>query len=197
MPLLEPLQAKNILPELLNQRFLWYESYHHYDDWKSTMTAAFDQFNLLEIPSEKKDQAKLFFKDYSMNRRIPQGVFPDAKSPRFVLRHQDTTPELAKALKADDYTKYERSPMASMVEAELERNAQCQQISVDLKVLTNLQNIKHGLKSDATDHQICDLLFAKLTFTDALIDAHLKDASSGSASFAERDAESYRKFIDA
>ena len=46
----EPLQPKSIIPELLNQRFLWYESYHHYEDWEQKMKATYDQFNLLELP---------------------------------------------------------------------------------------------------------------------------------------------------
>ena len=36
------LLPKSILPELLNQRFLWYESYHHYDDWETKMKASYD-----------------------------------------------------------------------------------------------------------------------------------------------------------
>jgi len=39
--------------------------------------------------------------------------------------------------------------------------------------MTNLQNIKHSMKADLADQQICDILFNKLSFTDKLIEAHL------------------------
>lgn len=59
-----------------------------------------------------------------------------------------------------------------------------------------MQNVKHGLKSDATDYQICDLLFNKFSFTDKLIQEHLEGTRAGSATFVERDPESYRRFIE-
>lgn len=70
-------------------------------------------------------------------------------------------------------------------------------MSQEITVLCNLQNVKHGLKSDATDHQICDLLFNKFSFTDKLIEEHLGGSRDGSASFVERDPQSYRRFIEA
>ena len=82
----EALSPKSILPELLNQKFLWYESYHHYDDWEQKMKATYDQFNLLELPKRGgKDAPTIYFDPVNFNRRIPNGIFPDAKSPRVVL----------------------------------------------------------------------------------------------------------------
>ena len=65
--------------------------------------------------------------------------------------------------------------MQTMVNNELVKNGQLVHtgISADLKTITNLQAIKHGLKVDASDHQICDWLFSKLTFTEKLIAEHL------------------------
>ena len=42
---------KSIVPELINQRFMWVEDYHHYSDWRSKQQSVFDNFNLLVVPS--------------------------------------------------------------------------------------------------------------------------------------------------
>ena len=57
------------------------------------------------------------------------------------------------------------------------------------------------MKSDLTDHKICDTLFNQFDFTDKLIEAHLashagEKVKKGSATMLERDAEAYRQFID-
>ena len=83
------LAPKSILPELLNQKFLWYDSYHHYEDWESQMKESYDQFNLLELP-QSKDQASIYFNENQFKRRVPKGIFPDARGPRTVLRPPGT-----------------------------------------------------------------------------------------------------------
>ena len=199
------LTPKSVLPELLNHKFLLYDGYHQYSDWEPKMRAAYDQLNLMELPSHHKDQASLNFVDHNDSmRRIPKGIFPDARKPRIVLRPPGS--ELAcdaHALgsKLDEMTKFERSPIQTMVNQELEKNMQIADkvLSEDIQIMTNLQNIKHSMKSDLTDQQICDYLFDKLSFTDKLIDAHLSETQSmgdGRITFIERDAESYRKFMD-
>ena len=65
-----------------------------------------------------------------------------------------------------------------------------------MKAIVNLQSIKHSLKSDLTDGEICALLFENLSFTDKLISEHLSQTSQGSAVFVERDAESFRQFLN-
>ncbi len=89
-------------------------------------------------------------------RRIPKGIFPDARKPRIVLRPPGS--ELAcdaHALdsKLDEMTKFERSPIQTMVNQELEKNMQIADkvLSEDIQIITNLQNIKHSMKSDLTD----------------------------------------------
>ena len=56
------------------------------------------------------------------------------------------------------------------------------------------------MKSDLDDHQICDFLLNKLSFTDLLIEAHLnlKNSNEGEsqAKFIKRDAENYRNFVN-
>ena len=65
--------------------------------------------------------------------------------------------------------------MKTMVKEELHRNADLasKTLSKEMQAITNLQNIKHSLKSDLPDQTICDYLFNKLSFTDKLIEAHL------------------------
>jgi len=70
-------------------------------------------------------------------------------------------------------------------------------MTIEMQAICNLQSIKHSLKSDLTDHEICSMLFNSLTFTDKLIESHLSGVrSEGNAVFVERDAESYRRFLD-
>jgi len=122
------LSPKSILPELLNQKFLWFDSYHHYDDWESKMKASYDQFNLLEIPATNKDTPTLYFHSQDYKRRIPRGIFPDAEGPRVVLQppgsELETINEKDVRSMLDPLTKYERSPMQTMVRNELFRNTE-------------------------------------------------------------------------
>jgi len=48
------LYKKSLVPELLNQRFLWVDDYFHYDDWRAKQKSVFDNFNLLVIPTSNK-----------------------------------------------------------------------------------------------------------------------------------------------
>ena len=122
------LLPKSILPELLNQKFLWYESYHHYGDWEQKMKETYDQFNLLELPQKGgKDAPKLYFDPVSFNRRIPNGIFPDARSPRVVLMPPGSELELSvneREVKSslDEMTRFERSPLDTMIRNELLKN---------------------------------------------------------------------------
>ena len=62
-----------------------------------------------------------------------------------------------------------------MVKNELQRNLEVtgQELSSEMKTITNLQSIKHSLKSDLADDENCSMLFNNLQFTDQLIDEHL------------------------
>jgi len=87
MPVTETadLAPKSILPELLNHKFLWFEHYHQYKDWEAKMRESYDQFNLMELP-QKKDTPTLYFDPNDYKRRVPKGIFPDARRSRKVLR---------------------------------------------------------------------------------------------------------------
>lgn len=51
---------KSIIPEIINQRFMWVDDYFHYQDWKNKLKETYDNFNLLVIPRHK-DTPKFFF----------------------------------------------------------------------------------------------------------------------------------------
>jgi hypothetical protein len=46
---------KNIVPEIVNQKFMWNDDYFHYEDWEQKMKQTFDSFNLLVVPRNDKD----------------------------------------------------------------------------------------------------------------------------------------------
>lgn len=86
-----------------------------------------------------------------------------------------------------------------MINNEMQRNNQVafEPLTTEMQTIVNLQSIKHSLKSDLNDGEICSMLFDNLSFTDKLIEAHLANTNGeGSATFVERDAESYRRFLN-
>lgn len=72
---------KSLVPELINQKFMWVDDYFHYSDWKSKQQAVFDNFNLLVVP-QATSADKFFFDRDAHCRRVPQGVFPHATHKR-------------------------------------------------------------------------------------------------------------------
>jgi hypothetical protein len=70
-------------------------------------------------------------------------------------------------------------------------------VSNNLSFMTNLSNIKQGLKQDYSDKEILDLILVNTQFTDALIKDHLRvtqQPSPKDMQYAPRDAQSYRQF---
>ena len=70
---------------------------------------------------------------------------------------------------SDAINTFEKDPFKSLVEKELQRSKTLGPLKPELTFMTNLQNIKQGLKSDYSDKQILDLLLVNLSFTDELI----------------------------
>ena len=51
LPQIAGLQTKkSLVPEIINQKFMWVDDYFHYDDWGAAQKATFDSFNLLSVP---------------------------------------------------------------------------------------------------------------------------------------------------
>lgn len=77
---------KSIVPEMINQRFMWVDDYFHYDDWKLKQKEVFDNFNLLVVPTTASSEQDKFFHDKDhLSRRIPQGVFPYPNQKRQLM----------------------------------------------------------------------------------------------------------------
>lgn len=91
------------------------------------MRGAFDQFNLMELPANRADQPSVHFNAHDFNRRVPKGIFPDARRPRTVLCPPGSALEVnSQELESahDPMTRYERNPMQAMVKSELVRNGE-------------------------------------------------------------------------
>ena len=56
---------KNIVPEIINQKFMWVDDYFHYEDWETAQKETFDSFNLLVVP--RKDNEYKYFYDRGNN----------------------------------------------------------------------------------------------------------------------------------
>ena len=101
----------------------------------------------------------------------------------------------------DDFVLFEREPYKVMVIQELKKAETLSPIDEDTSFITNLQNIKQGLKSDFSDKEILNTILVNMNFTDQLIEEHLKlkkggDSKPAQARFVPRDADKYRKFVE-
>ena len=128
---------KSIVPEMINQRFMWVDDYFHYDDWKTKQKAVFDNFNLLVVPVGK--EANKFFFDGNA-RRVPQGVFPHASHKRQLLAPpaSATVTDMLRSKHHDEYVLFEKEPFKAMVVTELKKALTLQEIDDETSMITNL-----------------------------------------------------------
>ena len=61
---------KNLIPEMMNQRFMWVDDYFHYKDWEEKMRSSYDSFNLMVVPRKDNDY-KYFFNSATDRRIVP------------------------------------------------------------------------------------------------------------------------------
>jgi hypothetical protein len=113
----------------------------------------------------------------------------------------NTVTELLSSKNHDDFVLFEKEPYKMMVINELKKAETLSPIDEDTSMITNLQNIKQGLKSDYSDKEILNTILTNMNFTDQLIEEHLKvkkagDSKNAKARFVPRDAEKYRNFIE-
>ena len=109
--------------------------------------------------------------------------------------------ELLSSKNHDDFVLFEKEPFKMMVINELKKAETLQPIDEDTSMITNLQNIKQGLKSDYSDKEILNTILVNMNFTEQLIEEHLKlrkdgKPTSSQTRFVPRDAEKYRKFVE-
>ena len=84
-----------------------------------------------------------------------------------------------------------------LVRKELMRSADLVELDENVSFITNLTNIKQGLKNDYTDKEILDLILVNSSFTDSLITDHLRvtQAPGKDLEYAARDPQAYRQFV--
>jgi len=99
----------------------------------------------------------------------------------------------------DTLNQFEREPFKMMVKKEQARSQGLQPINEDVSFMTNLNNIKQGLKQDYSDKEILDMILVNSDFTDKLIGDHLRTTSrekkENSTKFVSRDPKKYRDFV--
>lgn len=97
----------------------------------------------------------------------------------------------------DTLNQFEKDPFKMMVMKEQNRSATLEPITPDVSFVTNLNNIKQGLKQDYSDKEILDVILKNSSFTDKLIDEHLRSTqkSDSAVKYAPRDAGKYRDFV--
>ena len=133
---------------------MWVDDYFHYKDWEQAQKEVFDSFNLLVVP-RKEGEYKYFYNRGTHQRLVPQGIFPSPNAKRHLLKpsvHQYAA-ELQEFQDRgnDTVTLFEKDPMKFMVLKEEDRSSQMKGLSRDVSFITNLQNLKQGLKSDYSD----------------------------------------------
>jgi hypothetical protein len=167
---------KSLVPEMINQRFMWVDDYFHYSDWKSKQQQVFDNFNLLCLPAPGAHEDKFFFDKDSQARRVPEGVFPWPNHKRQLMLPSANHSLTQDFLKGghDELVLFEKEPYKMMVLRELNKAESLAPIDDDTSFITNLQNVKQGLKSDFSDKEILSTILLKLGFTDQLIEEHLR-----------------------
>jgi len=135
---------------------------------------------------------------------VPLGIFPHPDGKRTVMTptvdgHAAELTELKKRGN-DSVNIFEKDPMKYLVHKEQLRSSQMRAVNHEIAFMTNLQNLKQGLKSDYSDKQVLDTILGNSGFTDGLITEHLRSGPSGvrqQGKFLARDPTAYRDFIKA
>ena len=69
------------------------------------------------------------------------------------------------------FAQFDADLMEDMLAGEMQQ--EMKPISSEVEMITNLQNIKQGLKADFSDAEIIKTVLLNLDFTEALISEHL------------------------
>jgi len=181
---------KNIGPEIIDINFMLLNDYAHYKDWKATLKKYYDGLNLLTIEPKHN---YLFSEP-----RIDCGIFPDMKEYRKIdMLHIPIDTRIKPMEK-------EKSPMLYLAKKEMQKEMWNKQIPVEVKMMANLLNIKHGLKVNYPYSEIMSMILS-FDFIQALIKEHLGEETiiDKDAIFIPRDPgkfnkqliESYKNFL--
>lgn len=66
----------------------------------------------------------------------------------------------------DEFVLFEKDPYKMMVLKELEKSKTLKELNTDVSLITNLQNLKQGLKANYTDSEVLNMILLNLSFTD-------------------------------
>ena len=137
---------------------------------------------------------------------MPQGIFPNPNEKRQLL--QPTIYEAvgedkrAKSLQVDEINAFQQNSMETMVRKEQARSASLEPLTENVSFMTNLQNLKQGLKQDYSDAEILNFMLTCCDFSDKLIEEHLasgKRQSDNQAAqntkYLDRDPAMFREFM--
>jgi len=78
----------------------------------------------------------------------------------------NTLTEVLRNKNHDEYVQFEKEPFKMMVINELKKSETLASIDEDTSMITNLQNVKQGLKADFSDKEILNTILANMGFTD-------------------------------
>jgi hypothetical protein len=114
------------------------------------------------------DSNKFFFDKDLHGRRVPQGVFPYPNHKRQLMlpATNNTLTEVLRNKNHDEYVQFEKEPFKMMVINELKKSETLASIDEDTSMITNLQNVKQGLKADFSDKEILNTILTNMGFTD-------------------------------
>jgi len=109
--------------------------------------------------------------------------------------------DLMRNPKHDSFVLFEKEPYKMMIINELKKSEKLAPIDTEVSMITNLQNVKQGLKSDYSDKEILNIILLNLNFTDQLIEEHLnlnknKISKASTAKFVPRDSSNFRRFVE-
>mmetsp|Transcript_26606 Transcript_26606/g.19943 ORF Transcript_26606/g.19943 Transcript_26606/m.19943 type:complete len:123 (+) Transcript_26606:356-724(+) len=122
---------------------MWVDDYFHYSDWKDMLKATFDNFNLMVIPPEHA-KSKHFLDRANHWRRIPKGIFPHPTKKRelFWPEAHAFSNFLNRSSQYDSMVMFENEPMKLMVYNELKSSKNTKDLTPEVSMIANLQNIK-------------------------------------------------------
>lgn len=113
---------------------------------------------------DPKVPVKVNFDCADRYRTVPKGIFPHPDRKRTVMQNQSA--QEPKASLASDMAQYEKDPYEFMIRQELKVAKSLKDITPEVSLITNLQNMKYSLLSDCSEQQIFNDFLLKLDVTD-------------------------------
>lgn len=80
---------------------------------------------------------------------------------------------MARSKNNDELALFAKEPLKMMILKELKKSEKLLPVNDKVRMITNLQNIKQGLKADYSDRELLSTILLNLNFTDDLIKEHL------------------------